>query len=619
MRHPLFLFTCLLEAALFSYLLSEPLFWAFHFEYALAANLFIIFAGSIWTILSLWPTAGIFDRSGAKTSLIRILLLAAIPFALALGAQVLVGTCDWIEGMAWYGILPGVGAIITWGTALLCSLAATRRRAAYWIFGFVFLGAAAVIGARLYFGVPFKIHNLLLGFWPGVLYDEFVPIEPGVLFARFQALLLGGWLSLTALSILKGKRNQWVLPDLLLIAFVISPAWERDFFVNLSRNEVEEELSLHFEGEHARWFATDATVTRTQLPLLAARLDYQVKHVAEDLGIAQIPPIRVYLFESPEQKRKIFGAEHTVVTRPWLGDLYLHAGPKAQAVLRHEIVHLVSAAWAYKPVGISPNIALLEGLAVSFQGGFESFVDPADLVRAVLEEKPDFPLENFLAGASFWKFAHQLAYPMAGAFVDFLRKNAVPDEPLSILYRRGRTKSKETWRELVSRWRGEIEKRPAPPPAAAALAKKLLAARPLHEKRCAHEVAECLHGGNGGKTIWAGTPESLALIQRARTLDPGREDLKEIEGILSDPQAAVERPREPYETIEPEEIPDALAAYEEALLVQDFGEAASHAAHVAAFEGAPEFLKEEAAGAAQEAEWLEKNFEKYRLKTEKRE
>ncbi len=521
---PAFAAACLLEAVVFGSLVARPLFWAFHFELSFAANLALIALAGPFAVAGLWPGAGLFDPDGLGRAWIRAGVLAAIPLLAALFSQVLAGSCDTAGGLAWYGLLPGIGSLLVVSLAAVCSVAAARRRGAFLLYGLAVLAFLASFGWHLYFGIPYRLFNLLLGYWPGVLYDEYVPIEAPLLFARLEALLLAAALSCWALGAIRSKPRLLALGLTAACLFALSWAAESRFGVHPTRAGVERTLGLSFEGRHARWVApAKSGPKQRELALLAARFDFQAERVAEVLPIAPLPPMTVYVFESPAQKRKIVGAENTVVTRPWGGELYLDAGSMAAGVLRHEAVHLIAAPWAYPGVGISPNIALLEGLAVSLGSSPSSAASPEGLSAAVLEQRPDFDLAQFLSGPGFWRLSPELAYPLAGAFVAWL-KNQDLAEPLSALYRRGRPAA-ASMSELAARWMAYLKANAAPTAAERALARRVLSARPLQRKRCAHEVAECLHGEGGGYR-WVGSRGTSDAIARALRLDPARQDVR---------------------------------------------------------------------------------------------
>lgn len=534
-----FAFALLAQALVLGWLLSQPLYWAFHFEYALAANLAVLIiggAGAIGALSHPRPLTSEIARAGG-----RILASLALAFVLPLLAQVIVGSCDTSEGIAWFALIPGVGSVLVLGEVLcLRSLGASRRRMLV-LHALVILGAALVMGARAYFGLSFRLYNVFLGYWPGVLYDEFVPIEMPILIARAQALLLAAGLVALGGGIVLRRHVPRIAGVVFLALFALSFVQAARVGIHPWRGTVAEELGVTFEGRYVTWYAdVDSPRVRRDLPLLAARADYQAERVAERLGIDPVPQMSVFLFASAESKRRVIGAAHTVVTRPWKRELYLHMSSRTHDVLRHELVHLVSAGWAYPGVGISPNIAMLEGLAVSQQEDLDEGYSAQGLARAVLEEKPDFDLAAFLSGAAFWSLSPRVAYPMAGAFVSFLLDSNVLQGPLEDFYRTGSPEGQDI-AELADAWRAELDKAPEPTGPERALARRVLAARPLHEKRCAHEVAECLHVASGGMWTGEGGGSPLELVTRALALDPNRPDVRAFEFHLEAAGGALEK------------------------------------------------------------------------------
>lgn len=540
----------IVQALVLGWLLSQPLYWAFHFEYALAANLTVLVVGGLGALGPL--SAHYIGVPEIARTATRVVVPLVLSLSLALLAQLVMGSCDAGEGLAWFALIPGVGGVLVMGE-VLCLRALTGSRGRMVVLHLaVILGALALMGARAYFGLSFRLYNVFLGYWPGVLYDEFVPIEWPIVLARAQALLLGLALLALGAGVMLRKPIARIAGVSALVLFALSFLPATGAGIHPWRGSVADELGVVFEGRHVRWIAQGKVPRVAQaLPVLAARADYQAERVAERLGISQLPQMTVYLFASAEHKRRVIGAAQTVVTRPWRGELYLHISSRTHQVLRHELVHLIAADWAWPGVGISPNIALLEGLAVSQEQSLEGRYNPQGLARAVMEQKPDFDLAAFLSGVQFWALSPRVAYPMAGAFVSFLLDSEVLTGSLKDFYRTGAPEN-QSIEELSAAWWEQLQRAPAPTPAEHALARRVLAARALHEKRCAHEVAECIHAATSG--AWQadsdGADTLSRLVGRALRLDPHRADVRafhlQIEanaGNLADVEAAL--PRDP--------------------------------------------------------------------------
>ncbi|MCB0219014.1 MAG: hypothetical protein KDH09_04910 [Chrysiogenetes bacterium] len=215
-----FALALLAQALVLGWLLSQPLYWAFHFEYALAANLAVLLVGGAGAIGALSHPRPLFSEIARAGG--RILASLAIAFVLPLLAQVVVGSCDVGEGIAWFALIPGVGSVLVLGEVLcLRALGASRRRMLI-LHVLVILGAALVMGARAYFGLSFRLYNVFLGYWPGVLYDEFVPIELPILIARAQALLLATGLIALGGGIVLRRHLPRIAGVALLALFALS-------------------------------------------------------------------------------------------------------------------------------------------------------------------------------------------------------------------------------------------------------------------------------------------------------------------------------------------------------------------------------------------------------------
>lgn len=507
-------------AAGFALLCREPLFWAFHFEYAFTATLAVVLlSGPLFLVLA--PRDGVWRRRDLRGPLGAAVLIPAVALLVVFIAQIVTGGCDPLLGLAWFALLPGVALIAATGTAApALTFARTRIRAGI-LYGAIVAGCALWALTRIYAGPSFEAQSWLLGYWPGVLYDEYLPIEGDLLLGRAEALMLGvaGWL--LAFSRRRDSRALALGSGTVLLLFAVLWAAEPLVGLHPGRGTLEGRLGGAYTGRHAEWIA-DASSERVRraLPLLVARYDFEAERIASELGLDALPPMRVYLFSGPRQKR-IIGAEYTVVTRPWQGELFLHAGHTDPALIRHELVHLVAAEWGMPVLRISPNVALLEGLAVALAGPGDTVVSPEGLAAAVFEEKPDFAAARLVAGSGFWTFAPELAYPMAGSFVEWLRVR--DPAALAGIYRSGEPGEGTSWSELADAWRAHLQVSVVPGAAARALARRVLAERPIFERRCPHQVAACLHSEEG--PLWASDEGTRARLDRALELDPARKDV----------------------------------------------------------------------------------------------
>ncbi len=500
------------------------------FEFAFLAAFIATFATGLMTIRL---TAG--WRSDCAWNP-RVSVLLALLFGLSLSTLLLPlavmfvkswisGFCNVPEGLAFYLLLPGISVLWSTAVALLCTLATGRRlRATLLFLGVMFLSIAISL-YRLATQPPVFVYNPIIGYFPGPIYDEVVVITTTLLTAR--AIVLVSVLAIAAgLSVcfdpatwkirpalflkVRGGRLGGGSPDegratpattatagivtrvLFLACLAVLAAayiYRAPLGIVIDRAHIQQTLGGHRQTPHFDIYYDRSAISDWNIDLIARDHEYQLDQIISYLDVPP-PPARIasYIYAHADQKKRLMGARHTSIERPGADEMHLNDASFPHPVLKHELVHVVSAAFGNALYGGSYWIGFHEGLAeaVDWQ---DAPMNPHEWSRAMRELGLAPPLENLLSMTGFWTAASSRSYTLCGSFVRFLIerygmdafKQAFPDGAVEEAY--GRTPA-----ELVAEWEvfvdaielGEDQLR---------VARQRFIRPAIFRRHCPHEVA----------------------------------------------------------------------------------------------------------------------------------
>lgn len=438
--------------------------------------------------------------AGAVASAILAALFAGAALRAALGP------CRPLFAAAFFPALALPSALLATALAVLCGFTARRLPRAAALYAAV---ALLALLARLwiaYRGPEAYLLDPLWGYFPGPLYDEAVPLDGRVWLARGEAL---GWaVAVAGLAGLLARprreagagvlRGRWAGGlGLLCVGLCLGGlAWTARVAQQGTpslRAAIARALGGRRDGPRCTVFLPAEKPPAAAQELLD-ECELHVADVSAALGVDHPPRVTVFVYRSPEEKRRWVGASRTDYTKPWRSEIHVDDDPLPHPVLRHEIVHAVAAALAPGPLHVPararilPALALVEGLAVALDTPRSGFtVHQWSRAARDLGYLPD--LERILEPAGFWSQAPARAYTAAGSFLAYLLRRYGPG-PVAAAYADGDL-SRALGRPLgalVAEWRASLDEVPATPELLAA-ARRWFGRGSLFERRCARESA----------------------------------------------------------------------------------------------------------------------------------
>jgi len=443
---------------------------AFHFELALVSAA-LVYLSAASNVLA-----------GSKRPAAGTALFVLVPLVPALAEQYLRQPCDPGSGFLFYFLYTVPAAVCGAGAGL----SAVRLLKGLWLRASLVLAVVLLPAAytlwTLYHDAPVRFFHLVFGMWPGSLYDEQVAITPALWVARFEGLVLG--LSLVLLASDRLRKAGLAFGGLLLVLIAAEPLTG----VRQPLSLLRERMGPPVVAVGVRFYP-DPDLPAEVRGEIAGIIGEAVTHVKTRLGEDHAGRIELFLFRDVERRYEVTGARYTTFTKPWQGTAFLEPeslrSARGKSLLRHELTHLVTAPWG-PLLGLPWNISLLEGTAVAVAPGSAERL--AALAKVVLEKKPDLGLETFLRSFGFWNESAAVAYPLGGAFVQFVLEAKGPDY-LKALWRLGPFEEPPEggWKALAAGFRGYLEKI-EPSEGEKATGTILSKRKSIFEKRCPHDA-----------------------------------------------------------------------------------------------------------------------------------
>ncbi len=288
-----------------------------------------------------------------------------------------------------------------------------RRKRLFFLFSTLTLLIIPLI--EIYYYPQIYSYSPLLGYFPGTIYDEFIPITEKLILYRIVILII-----FTAFYLLSSKYYN-------LKALAIGLGLYLFFLVFLKP-------PLGFDTNAAR--LNTETFIYSELPELQMRFFYPAKkkeiiyktmeekflldEIKKFTGINNLSPINSFLYSDDKQKAELFGSAAADVSKPWQRSVFIERNTSVSTI-KHELAHAVSANFGvgFTKLAADFNPALIEGFAVAAENDILNY--PVDKVAALIYKSGiEINLENLFSGFRFFGSSPAFGYLFAGAFVQYL-------------------------------------------------------------------------------------------------------------------------------------------------------------------------------------------------------
>ncbi|MDW8467526.1 MAG: hypothetical protein RML35_15620 [Chloroherpetonaceae bacterium] len=387
-------------------LAAVPLFNTLGYEFSLA----------IAAVLPL--AAGLFWLSEVATphKLQAVLIALALPPLVMAGNMLFVRNCAYLEGLVFYTLAVGAGTLFAVSlSGLIGSMRLSFKKSLFVLSYFLILLVPPLY--RFYTTPQVYFFNHIFGFFAGSIYDDAVEIEPQYLLFRLETLALSAamlaWQSKRALSPL--LRRFILVLSLSTTVFL----WLQSDTLGITSSRTAVMQALAPLDSHRFWYASP-TLSSAKRAYFCERLKRELFDLQQWLELDTLLPVYVFIYPNAEIKKRYTGLDQTEIARVWMREVHI-TEQNFDAVIRHELVHVLMQPFGEKWLGLSRSIGLLEGIAVALETpSFEWTLD--ERAANLMETRTDLDPQSLFNAIGFWTGLGATNYTLTGSFVKHLLK-----------------------------------------------------------------------------------------------------------------------------------------------------------------------------------------------------
>jgi hypothetical protein len=418
-----------------------PLFGGPGYEHALASGVVLPAAAAIATALEVARSSRLSPVAALGRGTQHGITFSFVALATAFAHALRVGACDLTGGSLHFALTAGVGAVLggAWG-AIAGELA--RNRARVRVPCALLALAAPVFGILVsvmrFYGSPMIFaFDPFFGYFSGTLYDTVIDAGPALLTYRLGscATLSGAFLVASSFDrsplrvalrvpLSGGGGARLVLGILLLAASLVvavnGPAlghWQ-------TSASIARELGGQLQGSRCT-VVFPSGQRPDEARLLLGDCEQELARVERVLGARGPSRVTAFFFRDAAEKRRLMGAESTLIAKPWRAEVYVQLASYPHPVLGHEIAHVIAGSFGRGPFrvsgalhGLLPNPGLIEGIAVAASPDDDELTG-MQWARAMRDIGILPPLAQVFSLEFLGAHASK-SYTVAGAFVSYV-------------------------------------------------------------------------------------------------------------------------------------------------------------------------------------------------------
>lgn len=409
-----FYYACIILLLLYNLILVNiPLANVLGYEFAAANSLILIVLSALLTISQLKK------EKSFNSLIINLITLFSLPVLISIINSVFTTFCSFADGLIFYILITFPAIIVGLSLGIFTLIFVNKYRKLF--FAVLFLVLLIIPILEIYFNPQVYFYTPLIGYFPGNIYDE--ALSPNLKLFYHQLLVTIYFLILPVLyftqnSLLNNKKRV-VLIIIIMIPIVfhfLSP------FLGFSTtfSKLESTLANKIETNNCILYYSD--VDSSEATFIAMHQEYYFEKLRESLNVSPSKKISIYLFNSREQKKELFGAGSADVAKPWQYSIYI-SKDSWFGTLKHELSHIFAAefGWGIFKVAHNFNAASIEGFAQAIEGNYDE-LDIKQITALAYRENYNINLKDLFTGLNFFKSNSLLSYNYSGAFYEFLIK-----------------------------------------------------------------------------------------------------------------------------------------------------------------------------------------------------
>lgn len=346
-----------------------------------------------------------------------VLITLLVPLILGIFSTILFSECPLGDGILFYLVIAIPNILFGYTIGLFISQLIKRFR--YITFVAIFFLILLIPLIEFYFHPQVYFYNLIIGFFPGTIYDEDLTVD-GLLLS-YRILQLAFFIALLFIShrifsrSIKKSVSIIIVIATVIVFFFIKP------FLNYSTdlNRLENSLKGKIHTEHFE-ILYSSSINNNAALYLAQLHEYYFEQVIQNLGTGFNEKIISIVFRDENEKRKLIGAGRADIAKPWLRQIFLNY-PTFDETLKHEIVHVVAGKFGTTPFKVAENLnpAMIEGIAMAVENDYDGFT-VHQMAKMAFNSGYKISIERLFSGLNFFSNYSSISYIYAGSFIKYL-------------------------------------------------------------------------------------------------------------------------------------------------------------------------------------------------------
>ena len=377
---------------------------------AINAILFSLISGIYWLAKE--------DDESFSSQINYFASLIILPFLILLISTIFCQNCPISDGIYFYLVIAVPSILTGLAIAQLSKFISLRFR--YLIFLILWLFVLLGFLPELYYNPQIYFYNPIFAYYPGVIYDQTIEITNDLLLYRLIVIIFSVIIFVT----FSRKYNSKVISKIILLLGITILYFTLSYFkpnLNFSTDlkRINKEITSEVDTKHFK-IIFPHSLTERQIEILKYDHEFYYTVISELLNTELDDKITSIIFETREQKKKLFGSANADVAKPWLNQIYLNYSNYDNS-LKHEISHIFSAKFAEGLFNLPANFnpGMIEGFAMAIENNYDDF-DIDYLAAIAFNNDYKISLSNLFSDFSFFSNASSLSYIYAGSFIKYL-------------------------------------------------------------------------------------------------------------------------------------------------------------------------------------------------------
>ncbi len=341
-----------------------------------------------------------------------------IPLVISVTNTLLFQICPPYDGILFYVVfvLPAMLVGVSLGAAVLNSF--NKFNTLIYILLYLLILLLSLI--EIYFRPQIYLYHSIFTFFPGTMYDDLIEVDSKLFLFRCFSLLPFLIVLLYTLNLKNHSVRIKLLPvvGLLIlysIYFLLKPQLGFSTTENvLKKKLIGQAVTPNFIINYP------ASISEDQVNNLILHHEFYFKKLTEQTAIDYENKIQSFVFQSREQKRKLFGAGNADVAKPWLNQIYTQY-ESFNTSLKHEMSHIFASKVGSTIFKVADNLnpSMIEGYAMAVENNYSGY-DIHFLAKVAKSAGYQFPIPDLFEGFNFLGGTSSISYIYAGSFIKFI-------------------------------------------------------------------------------------------------------------------------------------------------------------------------------------------------------